>query len=169
MLLVLQLLCIFFVALRSEAARGGSQEKVRALLDNGWKLVGPKHAYKLTLDEVNFSRGRQICQSWGGDIAVEGIRTSPNIRRKVGRHLYRGPEWIGLWVGITDTDVEGSFKWLDGKPALNSDLPWSPNEPSHSTGEDCIEIWGAERDFTLNDVSCNALRYGLCEKLVYDD
>ena len=45
-----------------------------------------------------------------------------------------------IWIGLSDTEVEGNFKWLDGTPLNYAN--WAPNEPSNGGNqEDWVHIW----------------------------
>ncbi|KAG7240321.1 hypothetical protein INR49_027021 [Caranx melampygus] len=72
-----------------------------------------------------------------------------------------------FWIGLTDKEEEGVWKWVDGTPLTLA--YWADNEPDNGGGvsgqgkEDCAHIRGAEkRDW--DDVSCNSFLKWICEK-----
>ena len=74
------------------------------------------------------------------------------------------------WLGITDSDTEGDWAWLDGTDTdygfngkTASGDPWSKNEPNNhphtAAGEDCAaaQWWsGKYSEYTWNDRDCNS-------------
>ncbi|CAK8691402.1 lectin-like [Clavelina lepadiformis] len=144
--------------------------RLARLRDEGWQFVGD-YAYKLATEQggslpvrVNFERGRKLCQNMGGDLAVEGIRNN-DLRYKAARSVYRGPVWIGLWVGLADKQGDGLWNWIDGQQAKSNDIKWSPLEPNGKQGKKlCGELWGEERRFTMNDMVCGGRRFAMCEQ-----
>ena len=126
------------------------------------------------------------CQTMGGDIAVNGIRNNTMrwwvlsgnfvrikiqfigfaFHRQVAQELYVGPVWIGLWVGLDDLETDMKWKWTDGQDAKDEDIVWSPSEPNGDKRENCGEMWGEARKFTMNDNPCCDKRYALCEKKI---
>jgi len=64
------------------------------------------------------------------------------------------------WLGATDQDMEGVWKWADGKSMTYSN--WSSGEPNNSHSEDFLVVFGKERGHTWNDWSgANKTRYVL--------
>ena len=51
-----------------------------------------------------------------------------------------------LWIGLTDEEEEGSFKWSSGEPVEFTD--WDSGEPNNMLEEDYVHVWG---DGTWND------------------
>ncbi|MBY0307654.1 MAG: C-type lectin domain-containing protein [Phycisphaerales bacterium] len=48
------------------------------------------------------------------------------------------------WIGLSDSAVEGQFRWMNGSTA--SYRNWSPGEPNESNGgEDCVEMYSTGR------------------------
>ncbi|XP_075790898.1 uncharacterized protein LOC102459497 isoform X2 [Pelodiscus sinensis] len=63
------------------------------------------------------------------------------------------------FIGITDRETEGTFKYLSGEGIRYSN--WAPNEPNNAFGtEHCVEIYP---DGSWNDRACNESRLIICE------
>ncbi|XP_053474751.1 LOW QUALITY PROTEIN: CD209 antigen-like [Ictalurus furcatus] len=67
------------------------------------------------------------------------------------------------WIGLTDSDTEGVWKWVDDTPLTTSF--WSDGEPNNAGDEDCAEIMGWKNSW--NDRSCSASVRCTCEKNVF--
>ncbi|XP_058029364.1 hepatic lectin-like isoform X2 [Ahaetulla prasina] len=66
------------------------------------------------------------------------------------------------WIGLTDIDVEGEWKWVDGSSYRNGFRYWKQGEPNNDlSNEDCAHLWG---NGEWNDVYCTYLCYYICEK-----
>jgi len=49
--------------------------------------------------------------------------------------------WESHWIGFTDEDEEGQFRWLDGSAAEYTN--WNSGEPNNWAGnEQCTEMNG---------------------------
>uniref|UniRef100_A0A3B3ZYI2 C-type lectin domain-containing protein n=1 Tax=Periophthalmus magnuspinnatus TaxID=409849 RepID=A0A3B3ZYI2_9GOBI len=66
------------------------------------------------------------------------------------------------WIGLSDKETEGVWKWVDGSPLTISS--WMSGEPNDEFGEDCVE---RRRDnngkWTFNDLSCTQKRESIRE------
>ncbi|KAH0628970.1 hypothetical protein JD844_010646 [Phrynosoma platyrhinos] len=68
------------------------------------------------------------------------------------------------WIGLTDKNVEGEWKWLDGSSSTSGFTYWAQGEPNNSdSGEDCAHLW---MNGEWNDVYCTYPCYYICEKPV---
>ncbi|CAK8698552.1 regenerating islet-derived protein 4-like [Clavelina lepadiformis] len=141
-----------------------NQDIRRQLTNEGWYLTG-HFAYKLTTERQSWWAGRYACQSMGGELAVHGVRDNA-LRWEIARELYVGPVWIGLWVGLDDLETDMKWKWTDGSLATDNEIVWSPQEPNGGRRENCGEMWGEDRRFTMNDNPCCDDRYALCERKI---
>ncbi|XP_016018525.2 CD209 antigen-like protein 2 isoform X1 [Rousettus aegyptiacus] len=62
------------------------------------------------------------------------------------------------WIGLSDQNNEGSWKWVDDTPLRLSF--WKEGEPNNIGDEDCVELNGDG----WNDSICNADYFWICEK-----
>ena len=69
---------------------------------------------------------------------------------------------LQLLVGLHDRNQEGNFTWIDGTPAKESDILFSPTSTQNDDNLDCFVMGN---DWYLDDIACNTgSRFGLCEK-----
>jgi hypothetical protein len=71
-----------------------------------------------------------------------------------------GPVENRIWLGLTDTTVEGTFEWIDGSDVVYTN--WLADEPNDDfgNGEDSGEL-GPEGKW--NDDGCATPRQAMCE------
>ncbi|XP_028678923.2 hepatic lectin-like [Erpetoichthys calabaricus] len=75
-----------------------------------------------------------------------------------------------FWIGLSDTEEEGEFKWEDGTNFTTTTTFWRTGQPDdYNDNEDCIAR-DTEKG-TWNDVPCNSKYFFICEKtsLLLDD
>lgn len=63
------------------------------------------------------------------------------------------------WIGLSDTQEEGKWKWVDGTPLLGSGF-WRNGEPN-SAREHCVEIDNSNGEW--NDAYCSNTNPWICE------
>ena len=64
------------------------------------------------------------------------------------------------WIGITDSDVEGTWKWIDGSTPNITDWNTDSSEP---TGDgNCAFLCGG-RSYRWNDAGCGITNRYVCE------
>jgi hypothetical protein len=67
----------------------------------------------------------------------------------------------GFWIGLSDHDVESTFRWVTGA-AVGPFLNWGSGEPNNDFNtEDCVEY--RESTDRWNDRSCSAGQKWACE------
>ena len=70
---------------------------------------------------------------------------------------------MSYWIGLTDLQENSTFKWVTTGSVNPAFRDWSKGEPNNYRGyEHCVEL-RQERNYTMNDVSCNKKRGFICE------
>ena len=79
--------------------------------------------------------------------------------RKLARQFHDGP----FYIGLSDTAVENTWRWLDG--SVLEYEPWAESEPNDwGGGEDCVHSnWRGDGEW--NDIVCSSRQPYLCEFL----
>jgi hypothetical protein len=71
-----------------------------------------------------------------------------------------GPGGGNWWVGYTDGDTEGTWKWNDGMG--QGYVNWLPGEPNNANNEDCV-VQNLNGGGKWNDINCNNNYRFICE------
>ncbi|KAL6467105.1 hypothetical protein MHYP_G00249090 [Metynnis hypsauchen] len=136
--------------------RDGIQE---LLLKLGW-IYFSSSLYYISTEKKSWSESRQSCTERGADLVIINSREEQEfISKEFGR--------TEAWIGLTDSDTEGVWKWVDSS-ALTTEF-WFKGEPNDYGGiEDCAVSGykgaGSERVSTWADFPCNHPVVGICEK-----
>lgn len=137
-------------------------------VDN-WELHGGK-CYYLSPEsiELNWNNSRDICRRLRADLVkIESREEQKFILNKLQLN-----DWF--WIGLSDSETEGQWKWMDGSP-LDQSLSFWSQEPDDwkgsnnefSDGEDCAVIRFQDRyleDRMWADVYCGHLKRFIYEK-----
>ncbi|KAI4901337.1 hypothetical protein NFI96_020771, partial [Prochilodus magdalenae] len=112
-----------------EEEKGQLQEEKdmlqRKLSDMGQKCFS---VYNITTERRSWNESRQYCKDLGADLAIINSREEQEFLS----NLFVSTE---AWIGLTDIDTEGVWKWVDGS-ALTTEF-WWPGEPNNINNEDC--------------------------------
>uniref|UniRef100_A0A7N5ZS44 C-type lectin domain-containing protein n=1 Tax=Anabas testudineus TaxID=64144 RepID=A0A7N5ZS44_ANATE len=131
--------------------------KTETTCPDGW-TKSCSSCYFFSTESGSWTTGREDCRTRGADLVVIDsaeeqtfLSTFINTRS---------------WIGLNDTDNEGTWKWVDGTPLTVT--YWAPTQPDNwdeytHFGEDCVEILGG-RSSEWNDISCEDSRPWICEK-----
>ncbi|XP_030643638.1 CD209 antigen-like protein A, partial [Chanos chanos] len=103
--------------------------------------------YYISTETKNWSESRQDCIKRGADLVIINNKEEQEFVNRLWKMSQSG-----LWIGLTDINTEGVWKWVDGT-ALNTGY-WGKGEPNNSGNEDCVVL---DRPDTWIDVpSCGA-------------
>ncbi|XP_063042876.1 C-type lectin domain family 4 member E-like [Engraulis encrasicolus] len=117
----------------------------------GWEYFKRK-CYYFSTDVMNWTDSRDACVTMGGHLLILNSEAEMDFARDNG---------AGFWIGLSDLDEEGTFRWVDGTLLTNSYLTWSPGQPNNWKNQDCAVF--LESDSFLGDDSCDKLHFRICE------
>ncbi|XP_058626522.1 CD209 antigen-like protein E isoform X2 [Onychostoma macrolepis] len=117
---------------------------------DGW-IYYKSSFYFISSDGKSWTESRRYCTERGADLIIINNREEQDFVKNISGYAH-------VWIGLTDSDEEGTWKWVDGS-TLNSGF-WWPGKPNYYTGnEDCalsyISWW--------YDYSCYSAFKWICE------
>ncbi|KAK0138262.1 C-type lectin domain family 4 member M [Merluccius polli] len=119
---------------------------------DGW-LYYDHSLYFISTTKRNWTASRDYCLQRDADLIVINSREEQEfVSRQAGDH------WT--WIGLSDGDTEGIWKWVDGTNMTSSF--WRRSQPDDYGGEDCVSTWGDG----WNDAPCAYLNPWICEKVL---
>ncbi|XP_067371574.1 CD209 antigen-like protein C [Channa argus] len=126
----------------------------------GWKILHFS-CYFISRVSGSWKRGRQDCKDREADLVV--------IDSAEEQKFISGFITVDTWIGLTDSEEEGTWKWVDGSSMTLSN--WEKQQPDNGGGdvkwgeEDCAQIrTGRYPEENWNDRSCDATMNWICEK-----
>ncbi|KAK0153751.1 C-type lectin domain family 4 member E [Merluccius polli] len=142
---------------------------------DGWLHFNHSLYFISTITEKNWAASRDDCLERDADLIV--------INSREEQEFVGGLEG-NYWIGLSDGDTEGTWKWVDGTNMTSSF--WIPGEPNDNRGaEDCVATqergdpmimamkragpWRTDLDRGWNDERCAALFRWICEKVLVLD
>jgi hypothetical protein len=75
-----------------------------------------------------------LCESYGGHL----LTITDEAERDFIKEFLAGGSKSCYWLGATDVEEEGNFRWVTGEPWEFTD--WAPLEPNNDGAEDYVEI-----------------------------
>ncbi|KAI9525337.1 hypothetical protein NQZ68_005882 [Dissostichus eleginoides] len=103
----------------------------RTLSAGGWKYFSGS-LYTISSIAKTWQESRDDCLQKGADLVIINSQEEQD-------YIASFPKKV--WIGLTDRETEGRWKWVDGTPLTTS--YWSTGEPNGSSmlDEDCAEIF----------------------------
>uniref|UniRef100_A0A4W6FVA5 C-type lectin domain-containing protein n=1 Tax=Lates calcarifer TaxID=8187 RepID=A0A4W6FVA5_LATCA len=119
----------------------------------GWVYFGGS-VYYISSVKKTWQESRNYCLQEGADLMI------------INSEEEQVNQWKdNIWIGLTDRETEGTWKWVDGTPLTTS--YWASNEPNGHTilrDEDCGEVMLHEIKDNWNDKACDDPNFWICEK-----
>ncbi|KTF77789.1 hypothetical protein cypCar_00038058 [Cyprinus carpio] len=115
--------------------------------------------YYMSNETKNWTESRQDCLKKGADlIIINNSEEQDFVKNNTANREF--------WIGVTDSDVEGIWKWVDGSN-LTSGF-WASNEPNGRTIENCAVTYLTQWPKLIGwlDVKCNKDYQWICEKSI---
>ncbi|XP_043106591.1 CD209 antigen-like protein E [Puntigrus tetrazona] len=117
--------------------------------------------YYMSSEIKNWTESRRYCTESGADLIIINNREEQDFVNK----MFGGTT---AWIGLTDGDVEGRWKWVDGSTLTSGYSSWWQGEPHGGTTENCaVTVYNDSRWPTLFgwfDVQCIYGYQWICEK-----
>ncbi|XP_028282047.1 C-type lectin domain family 4 member F-like [Parambassis ranga] len=123
-------------------------------LNNGWRYHEDS-LYYISTNKKNWQDSRDFCSLRGAQLVIiDSIKEQEFIRS-----LQKT-----VWIGLSDAETEGVWKWVDGTP-LNQSF-WTSGEPNNyrRRKEDCVETKFYNEENSWNDATCDTENDWVCEK-----
>ncbi|KAI5628007.1 CD209 antigen-like protein D [Silurus asotus] len=111
--------------------------------------------YYFSTGRKNWTESRVDCRERGVDLViVDSLEEEEFLLKYLGRNQ--------AWLGLSDRDTEGEWKWVDGTPLTTAF--WREGEPNNLNNEDCAVIVGTANWKSWNDTPCSRNISWICEK-----
>ncbi|XP_053743831.1 asialoglycoprotein receptor 1-like [Synchiropus splendidus] len=95
---------------------------------------------------------KKECENLNGHLVIIDSKQENDFVSKFFQHI---------WIGLSDRDKEGKWKWVDGT-ALTGTNYWASGEPNNAdSNEDCAELLRDSKEW--NDVPCGQTLSFVCE------
>ncbi|XP_048034468.1 CD209 antigen-like [Megalobrama amblycephala] len=139
---------------RDELTKNNYQTKQRDQFNQErnelWKMLNEMEGYiyqssfyYMSAEKKNWNESRRHCTERGADLIIINNREEQEFVKKMSGNT-------GVWIGLTDSDVEGRWKWVDGS-ALTSGF-WMFGEPNGYGKENCAVLYPSGwYDYPCND------------------
>ena len=107
-------------------------------LKSNYIYLGEKdnHKYYMSKNHESYTSAKQIATDAGGYLtAIDTDSENTFIRGKIDDAGY---QWESVWIGFSDEDSEGTFKWSNGSKSTFT--KWQNGEPNNAGNEDYTEL-----------------------------
>ncbi|XP_031670682.1 C-type lectin domain family 4 member E-like isoform X2 [Oncorhynchus kisutch] len=132
------------------------QSLVEKVCPRGWKKLGSS-CYYVSTEKKSWEESRQDCRNRGADLVVINSQEKQTLVNWLcGVKNY-------VWIGLTDSVTEGTWKWVDGTPLTTK--YWNSKEPNGGRAENCVYFYSWSSDTgAWWDYDCSYKYRWICEK-----
>ena len=110
----------------------------------------------MTDEKKNWTEAEEFCKSEEGHLASV---TSQEVHKFILEEV--GKRKIKVWIGATDQESEGTWKWSDYSPF---DLEGLIEEPSADRKLNCVQLYITSEGQGWNDLECDSTLNFICAK-----
>ncbi|ELU15854.1 hypothetical protein CAPTEDRAFT_145637, partial [Capitella teleta] len=100
----------------------------------GWNHIGVR-CYKYFGSEQQFTDAKKSCISEGAMLAKVHTQEVNDAVSEFVRDIGGTSEF---WIGLTRTNDQNEWRWMDGASLIDDDGKWASNEPGST--ENCAKI-----------------------------
>ncbi|XP_036438827.1 C-type lectin domain family 4 member E-like [Colossoma macropomum] len=124
--------------------------------DKGWKYSNSR-IYHVSTEKMTWDEGRKACKEKEADLVIINSREEQILVTGLTKNQ-------NAWIGLTDGDSEGVWKWVDDS-ALTTGF-WRSGEPNSYAGdEDCVVTgYGSDPVNNWADYPCSDRFIWVCER-----
>ncbi|XP_065124344.1 C-type lectin domain family 4 member E isoform X2 [Paramisgurnus dabryanus] len=148
---------MFFVDFQPVISKNNRQPNYCSDLKEKW-FKSKGRFYVFSTDTMDWNSSRERCQALGGDLVIVNDKEEEVFLAK---HV--GDINDFYWIGLTDSQTEGVWLWVDNTP-LNNNHSWEypPDDwkVENPIGEDCVIL---KKKTKWGDVSCLRREKRICE------
>ncbi|XP_067290135.1 CD209 antigen-like protein E [Pseudorasbora parva] len=130
------------------------------LLIDEWTFYQSSFYYKSN-EMKSWTESRRYCTARRADLIIINNKEEQDFVKNIS-------DGTSVWIGLTDRDVEGRWKWVDGS-SLNSSF-WASGEPNGGSSENCVLAVVHDRRWThllgWIDDPCDRAFQWICEKRI---
>uniref|UniRef100_A0A4W5Q9I7 C-type lectin domain-containing protein n=1 Tax=Hucho hucho TaxID=62062 RepID=A0A4W5Q9I7_9TELE len=109
--------------------------------------------YYISSEVKSWDESKQDCRERGADLVIINSKEEQTFLTNLNKRV---------WIGLTDKDREGTWKWVDGTPLTTT--YWIGKNPDNKMEEDCAEIFIGPVEGNWNDLSCATHLNWICER-----
>ncbi|KAK3551586.1 hypothetical protein QTP70_019776 [Hemibagrus guttatus] len=130
---------------------------------DGWRHIKDK-CYFFSNDKLDWIRSKQSCASMDSQLTILHTYEQHLALEKIARSL-SGFDYY-YWIGLSDIDEEGVWKWVDNTPVNKTYWnEWDKEPNNHQSGglhgEDCAVLNSHSKSWY--DVPCDHIYKHICE------
>uniref|UniRef100_A0A673VRI9 C-type lectin domain family 4 member F-like n=1 Tax=Salmo trutta TaxID=8032 RepID=A0A673VRI9_SALTR len=156
---VLCLLCSFYfsyIIIHNSQVTNTVNVKLLGSCPEGWGRFGCS-CYYVSTEGKSWEESRQDCLERGADLVI--------INSEEEQTFINGFESVSyVWIGLTDSVTEGTWKWVDDTP-LTIPSYWRSGDPNGGTLQNCVFIHHmSSGQGVWWDFNCSSSERWICEK-----
>jgi uncharacterized protein (TIGR03067 family) len=122
------------------------------------------HAYKFYPNVLTWHEAKSRCEKLGGHLPIIDSDAENRFVNELARKkIAYLADMDGVWLGATDEQKEGDWKWIDGKPLAFT--KWGPGQPNNKQNEEhYLMLFLAKEEWSDQpDRSSQHKTYFVCE------
>nr|XP_023693093.1 CD209 antigen-like protein C isoform X2 [Paramormyrops kingsleyae] len=128
---------------------------------SGWRRLSTS-CYYISTETKNWSDSRQACMQLEANLVIISSREEQVFVEGLSGDF---------WIGLSDIESEGTWKWVDGTTIPVEKGYWraNPQQPDNYGNEDCVHTYNTIHSVpfqTWNDRPCNDVIQWICESVL---